>query len=156
MTTVTVSAVGHDDIDALVTSVAGLFTEDAGRHDPIMNIGWPASEGNAYYSGLLSDPDCLLLLARHDSEVIGHLVGRLSEPNSMRSSLVAALESMRIAPSARRAGAGSLLVEHFFAWARERGARHAIVTAYAANDAAQRFYARHGFAPQSVISRAAL
>ena len=52
-------------------ALAGLFTEDAGRHDPIMNIGWPASEGNAYYSGLLSDPDCLLLLARHDSASAG-------------------------------------------------------------------------------------
>ncbi|MHB1595227.1 MAG: hypothetical protein ACYCO9_14285 [Streptosporangiaceae bacterium] len=82
------TAVGKDDVDALVTSVAGLFAEDAGRPDPLMNLGWPALKGAA--------------------------------------------------------------------WARERGAQHASVTAYAANDAAQTFHARHGFAPQSVILRADL
>jgi GNAT superfamily N-acetyltransferase len=51
---------------------------------------------------------------------------------------------------------GSLLVQHFLAWARERGARQASVTAYAANQAAQRFYERHGFAPASITSRAPL
>jgi GNAT superfamily N-acetyltransferase len=40
--------------------------------------------------------------------------------------------------------------------ARERGARQASVTAYAANHAAQRFYERHGFAPASITSRAPL
>ena len=63
---------------------------------------------------------------------------------------------MRVAPDARRGGTGSLLVRHFFGWARERGAQQASVTAFAANDAARRFYARHGFVPASVTLRAAL
>jgi GNAT superfamily N-acetyltransferase len=63
---------------------------------------------------------------------------------------------MRVAPGARRTGVGSLLVRHFFAWARDSGAQQASVTAYAANEAALRFYAWHGFSPQSVISRAVL
>jgi GNAT superfamily N-acetyltransferase len=60
---------------------------------------------------------------------------------------------MRVTPGARRTGVGSLLVRHFFTWARQGGARQASVTAYAANDAALRFYARHGFSPESVTSR---
>jgi GNAT superfamily N-acetyltransferase len=48
------------------------------------------------------------------------------------------------------------LVEHFFGWARERGAQRAGVTAFAANEAAQRFYVRHGFVPMSVTLRATL
>jgi hypothetical protein len=40
-------------------SVAGLFREDAGRHDPAMNAGRPDSEGAAYYSGMMHDPACL-------------------------------------------------------------------------------------------------
>ena len=74
----------------------------------------------------------------------------------MRTAAVAVLESMRVAPDPRSAGVGSLLIQHFFAWARERGARQASVTAYAANHAAQRFYERHGFAPASITSRAPL
>jgi GNAT superfamily N-acetyltransferase len=63
---------------------------------------------------------------------------------------------MRVAPGSRQAGVGSLLVQHFFGWAREHGAQQASVTAFAANDTAQRFYARHGFVPQSVTSRTVL
>jgi GNAT superfamily N-acetyltransferase len=47
-------------------------------------------------------------------------------------------------------------VERFFAWARNRGARAAQVSAFAVNERAQRFYERHGFVPQSVSSRVTL
>jgi GNAT superfamily N-acetyltransferase len=156
MAPVTVSAATPDDLDALLESVAGLFREDAGQHDSLVNVDWPAAHGAAYYSGLVTDRDCLIALARDGDRVIGHLVGRLTGPSPIRTGSLAVLESMRVAPDARRAGAGSLLVRHFFGWARERGARQASVTAFAANDTARRFYARHGFIPASVILRAAL
>jgi GNAT superfamily N-acetyltransferase len=38
----------------------------------------------------------------------------------------------------------------FLAWAVDKGAQRATVTAYAANDGARRFYARHGFAVRTV------
>jgi len=47
MTTVTVSAVTHDDIGDLVTSVDALFKEDGGQHDATVNLMWPAREGAA-------------------------------------------------------------------------------------------------------------
>jgi GNAT superfamily N-acetyltransferase len=156
MTPFTVSPATQDDIDGLLASVAGLFAEDAGQHDPMMNLDWPAREGAAYYSSLLNDQSCLVGLARDGDRVIGHLVGRLSKPSSLRNGRIAVLESMRVAPDYRRAGVGSQLVEYFYAWAREGSAQQARVTAYAANDAAQRFYARHGFAPVSVTHRASL
>jgi GNAT superfamily N-acetyltransferase len=154
--TATVSPVTEGDIDALVVSVAGLFAEDAGRHDPTMDLRWPEREGVAYYSCLLGHEDCLLLLARDDDQAVGHLVGRLTGPDSLRTQRLAVLESMRVALGARRSGVGSLLVRHFFTWARDGGAEQASVTAYAANDAAMSFYARHGFSPKSVTSRAVL
>jgi GNAT superfamily N-acetyltransferase len=152
----TVTAVTDDDIDALVTSVAGLFAEDAGQHDPSVSLDWPAREGAAYYTGLMQDPGSLLLLARDGDRVTGHLVGKLTGPNPVRAARIAVLESMRVAPGARRAGTGSQLVAHFMAWAREHGAQQATVTAYAANHTAQRLYARYGFAPASVTLRATL
>jgi GNAT superfamily N-acetyltransferase len=156
MAPATVSAATMDDLDALLESVAGLFREDAGQHDTLVNVDWPAGHGAAYYSGLMTDRDCLIALARDGDRVIGHLVGRLTGPSPIRTGSLAVLESMRVAPDARRAGAGSLLVRHFFGWARECGARQASVTAFAANGAARRFYARHGFIPASVILRADL
>jgi GNAT superfamily N-acetyltransferase len=53
--------------------------------------------------------------------VIGHPVGKLSDPNSIRTGRLAVLESMRVAPGSRRVGTGSLLVRHFLAWARQHG-----------------------------------
>lgn len=107
-------------------------------------------------SGLLADGSCLLALARDGDRAIGHLVGKLNEPDPLRPERFAVLESMRVDPGSREAGVGSLLVEHFLHWARVRGARHASVTAYAANEAAQRLYIRHGFAPMSVSLRTML
>jgi GNAT superfamily N-acetyltransferase len=156
MTAITVNAAKHNDIGPLVASVAALFREDGGRHDSLMDLDWPAREGAAYCSALLDDETCLVALARDGGQVIGHLIGKLTGPGSLRTGRIAVLESMRVAPGSRRAGSGSLLVQHFFGWARDRGAREASVTAYAANHAAQRFYERHGFAPRSVTSRAIL
>jgi GNAT superfamily N-acetyltransferase len=156
MSAITVNAAKHNDIGPLVASVAALFCEDGGRHDSLMDLDWPAREGAAYYSALLNDETCLVVLARDGGQVIGHLIGKLTGPGSLLTARTAVLESMRVAPRARRAGVGSLLVQHFFAWARDREAQEASVTAYAANDTAQRFYERHGFAPKSVTSRAIL
>lgn len=159
MTTPTVHTATHDDMGALVASVAGLFAEDGARHDSLMDAGWPAREGTAYYTALIGDKTCLVTLARQDGQdgqVIGHLIGRLSGPDALRTGRIAVLESMRVAPAARRAGVGSLLVENFLSWARDHDAAQASVTAFAANQTAQRFYERHGFVATSVTSRAIL
>ena len=156
MTAITVNAARDDDIGPLVASVAALFREDGGRHDSLMDMDWPAREGAAYYSALLHDQTCLVVLASDGSQPIGHLIGKLTGPGPLRTGRIAVLESMRVAPGSRRAGAGSLLVQHFFSWARDHGAQEASVTAYAANQTAQRFYDQHGFAPRSITSRAIL
>lgn len=156
MTNATVNTSTQDDIDALVTSVAGLFAEDGARHDSLMDAGWPAREGASYYTALIGDKMCLVTLAPLDGEVIGHLIGRLSGPDALRTGRIAVLESMRVAPGSRGTGVGSLLVENFLAWARDHDAAQASVTAFAANQTAQRFYERHGFVPKSITSRAIL
>lgn len=156
MTSVNVAAATQDDIDALVASVTALFREDAGQHDPAIDTEWPVREGAAYYATLVDDPACLLALARDGDRTLGHLVGKLSEPMSVRPERFAILESLRVDPAVRGHGIGGALIRHFLDWARERDARRASVTAYAANEGAQRLYARHGFAPMSVVMRAVL
>ena len=59
-TAVVVNTAAQADIEALVASVAGLFVEDAGQHDSLTDIHWPARGGTAYYSGLVADHACLL------------------------------------------------------------------------------------------------
>ncbi len=156
MNSVSITPAGREDMDAVVASVVGLFREDAGKHDRSMNVAWPVREGMAYYSGLLSEESCLLAVARDGEVMVGHLVAKLFEPDLMRLQRSAVLESMRVDPSVRGRGIGGMLVEYFLAWARRRGAQHASVTAFAANQRAHRLYRRHGFAPAAVTMRAPL
>ncbi|MDX3188844.1 GNAT family N-acetyltransferase [Streptomyces sp. MN03-5084-2B] len=141
----TVSECRPEDVPELLASAAALFAEDGGRHDPFMDTGWPGREGQAYYAGLVEDPECLCLLAAGGA---GHLVGRLRRPDPLRPAAVTAvLESMRVAPERRREGVGGALVAGFLAWAREHGANEMTVQAYAQNAGALDFYRAHGFRP---------
>src|SRR5919107_4166470 len=136
MTSLTVSAADRNDMPAFVASVAGLFREDGGVHDPAMDVTWPEREGLDYYSSLVEDETCLLAVARAGSRVVGHLVGKLQEPNSLRTQRFAVLESIRVAADRRGIGVGGMLVDHFLDWARQHGARQATVNAFAANQGA--------------------
>jgi len=147
--TIRISTATTDDLAEIVASVDSLFATDAGAHNAAAtNLRWASENGIAYYTSLLADSDNLVLLARDDNEVAGHLVGRISGPGSVHPIRVADLESVHVYPPHRNVG--EQLVTAFLAWAAEKGAQRATVTAYAANDGARRFYARHGFAVRSV------
>ena len=140
------------DLSDIVASAAALVAADAARFDPAAtNVDWAAMDGSAYASALLAGESNLVLLARDGDDVIGHLVGRLHRGNSLHPARVAELESIHVYPDHRGRGVGSLLVARFHEWAEARGVGRASVTAYAGNEGALRFYARHGFAPRSVI-----
>ena len=64
---------------------------------------------------------------------------------------VALLEDMVVAPDARGAGVGSALLAHAISFARKQGCRRITLLTDGANDAAQRFYARQGFGPSSMV-----
>ena len=140
------------DLADIVASAAALVASDAARFEPATtNLDWAATDGSAYANSLLAGEDSLVLLARDGDEVVGHLVGRLHRGNSLHPVRVAELESIHVYPAHRGGGVGSALVAAFHQWAADRGAGRALVTAYAANEGALRFYARHGFGPRSVI-----
>ena len=150
-----VSEATEDDRVAFLASVDALFHQDAAVHDPYGDTEWVARSGDQYFTDLLNDPKAVPLVVRDGDRAVGHLVGRVSEPDTLRpGTRVAVLESILVDTSMRGQGVGSRLVEAFFAWAKEHGAVRAGVTAYAANERAQRFYAQHGFGPASVSLRA--
>lgn len=140
----------RDDLDAIVDLSIGLFVEDAGQRDPYTDLEWPRREGHGYFSRILSDSATTCWLAEVDGAPAGSLVGRINRESSLRPVRVAELESMFVRPEYRSSGVGAALVAEFFDWARERGAERAAVTAFAGNDRALEFYARHGFAPKSI------
>lgn len=53
--------------------------------------------------------------------------------------------SMWVAPDARRAGVGNLLIEAVASWAQQWGARRIVLWVFGPNEGAQRFYRQIGF-----------
>lgn len=151
MSTLTIRPAVAADVSAVARLNGALFAADSARHDPLVDQGWPAREGEAYFRALLADDRAAGWLAVDGDEPIGYAVGRLSGPSTIRPAIVADLESIFVVDTGRSSGIGARLVDEFLAWAREAGASALQVTAYAANDRALAFYQRVGFAPRSVV-----
>jgi ribosomal protein S18 acetylase RimI-like enzyme len=140
-----------DDIARLVELEEGLFTEDAGRHDPFADTAWPDREGRHDFERLLANPQALVLVARDGASVVGHLVAYVSESSSTRQPVTyGVLRSLYVDPERRNSSIGGELTEAFVAWARTKGCAEAHVDSYASNEGAQRFYERLGFEPRSL------
>lgn len=140
-----------DDVDQLVALQVALFNEDAGVHERHVDLTWPVREGRADFERLLADPRSVVVVSRSRDSLTGFLVGYLTAPSSSRLPVTyAMLRSLYVSPDARGTGAADSMTERFVEWARSNGAVQAIVDAYAANERAQRFYARHGFGAFSV------
>jgi GNAT superfamily N-acetyltransferase len=135
------------DLDALVASSIGLFAEDAGTRDPLRNPDWPKVHGRKAFADNLVNPNMLVLVADVDGTVVGHLTGGYYPASDMWLAPRADLISFYLQPAHRGGGIGTQLADAFVAWARERGAARLLVSAYATNEAAIRFYQRLGFTP---------
>ncbi|MFH8776157.1 GNAT family N-acetyltransferase [Streptomyces sp. NPDC017958] len=137
-------------MDGLVACNRALFAEDAGTRDPSINIDWPREHGPQRCAAGIEDPDRLLLVADRDGEIVGHVTGVVAEASAMKPVKVATLVSMYVQPAYRREQIGGRLIREFTAWAKEKEAVLAEVTAYSSNTEAVRFYERNGFAAKSV------
>ncbi|GAB3824771.1 GNAT family N-acetyltransferase [Kribbella italica] len=150
MSELTVRTATAGDLDGVVASCSALFAEDAGTRDPLRNKNWPATYGGEWASGLVADPQSLVLVATTGG-VVGHLIGKFLPASEMWTAPRAELVSMYVRPEARGGGVAGRLIDGFVAWAQERGAARLEVSAYAANETALRVYQRHGFRPHSVL-----
>jgi GNAT superfamily N-acetyltransferase len=130
---------------------AGLFAEDSARHDPAVDQDWPVREGARYFAELLGTDRAHGWLALDGDTPIGYAAGRLVGPHDLRPVTRAELESIFVVPDRRGDGVGAALVAECARWAERCGAVELTVTAYAANERAVAFYARHGFAARSVV-----
>ena len=145
---------GASDVEDLLSVSTSLWREDAGTHDPtVMNTSWPEQHGRESFEALVDDPDRIGLLAYAGADLAGGLMGSLPPLTPFTLVREARLNSLWVDPGHRSSGVGSLLVEGFRAWVREKGAPFALVTAFAANPRAQAFYQREGFAPHTVTLR---
>jgi ribosomal protein S18 acetylase RimI-like enzyme len=91
-----------------------------------------------------------ILVARDGGAIVG-MVSLLFTVSTALGGRVALLEDMVVAPAARGRGIGSDLLREAVAHARAQGCKRITLLTDGANEAAQRFYARHGFAASGMI-----
>jgi diamine N-acetyltransferase len=97
---------------------------------------------------ILEGPDEMLRVAEVGGEVAGLCHVQLYDTPPLAwvtRARRAHIDSLIVAPGARRLGVGRRLVEDGAAWARGRGAAELVLTVWAGNEDAERFYAALGF-----------
>lgn len=116
----------------------------------IEKISWDASSGFPSYQENLTDtffarsgPEAHLV-AEYDGEVVGYL--RLQDKYPFPEGAgVLTINGLAVAPSARRLGAASALLEAAAAEGRRQGARKISLHVHSTNASARRLYERHGY-----------
>lgn len=151
---IAVDRASRSDLDELVRLESSLFRDDAGAHDPLVDTTWPDRHAREDFVRLIDDDSSIVLVARYDGSVRGHLVGYLSGPSATRfGRRTAEIRSLYVDRPIRTSGIGQALVTSFTSWARTREAAAVTVSAYAANRGARAFYEQLGFTEQSVALR---
>lgn len=99
-----------------------------------------------FFRSQIEDADTILLVAESGGKRVGYAYARL-EPRDWSSLLDAcgALEDIFVVESDRRRGVAARLLEEVATRLRARRAPRLVLSTAAGNEAAQRFFERHGF-----------
>ncbi len=104
---------------------------------------WPRRR--ELYERVLREPGSFLLIAERDGRAAGYALVTRSRPSfTWRIERAATVETLSVAPEHRGAGIGGALLERVREELRAEGITHWGLTAVATNEAALRFYRRHG------------
>lgn len=143
--------------DTLIQLNQALFKYDQ-QFDDTSNMEWTQTEeAREYFAARIADDDKLALIAEHNGEILGYLVGAIEEPAFFRrTGKIGSLENMLVLERHRGRGIGKQLVERFFAWAREHGCARVSVVASAANERSIKFYRECGFSDLALTLETAL
>lgn len=128
-----------------------LFLSDA-RHFNDLNTNWPYEEGEDYFRKRIAGEDGACFVAEKNGAIVGYVIGGWSHLNfSAYKGKRAELENICVAEEERSHGIGALLVKALYKWAKQNGATHVMVDAYAPNLKAIKFYETQGFTPYSNV-----
>jgi GNAT superfamily N-acetyltransferase len=132
------------DIPALAELLATLFAQEA-EFTP------DAAAHRRGLANIVGQPEIgTILVAREHGAVVG-MVNLLFTMSTALGARVALLEDMVVAPAARGRGIGGALLAQAIAHARAQGCKRITLLTDGVNEAAQRFYARHGFTASGML-----
>ncbi len=134
----------HADIPALAELLSELFTkEEEFKPDHSTQI-----KG---LTAIISKPNTGTILVTKSSDKIIGMVNLLFTVSTALGERVALLEDMVVSASARQTGVGSKLLAEAISYAKSENCGRITLLTDQTNEAAQRFYQRHGFTFSSMI-----
>jgi diamine N-acetyltransferase len=105
-----------------------------------------------FVAEIITDPGAALLVAEHDTQIVGLLIVKLHEAPDrpvLAPRRYAMIHDLAVRSERRRAGVGRALMECAQQWARAQGVSEVELTVWEFNIAAIRFYESLGYATLS-------
>lgn len=122
-----------------------LFLHDF-AFDELLNKNWAYEEkGEKYFRAAIVDNDKCCFVAEINGEIVGYLAGSIRNVTGWRNVRQAELDNTLVIEKYRGQGIGRLLAEKFFSWCSDNNAEKILVSAYALNKNAIKFYESLGF-----------
>ncbi|MDY7232426.1 GNAT family N-acetyltransferase [Hyalangium rubrum] len=150
--TVTVRPARPADAEALGRMGAALVRQHHGFDAARFMLPDDVEAGYRWWLGKeLKAKEAVVLVAERDGEVIGYAYGRVEERdwNALRDRC-GGLHDIWVEEAARCTGAGTLLIEELMRRFAALGVPRVILMSASKNEAAQRFFTRHGWRPTMV------
>jgi GNAT superfamily N-acetyltransferase len=146
MTDIIIRQADIQDLEVVQELSRDLFQYEQG-HDPAIDMEWTyGAKGTAYFTEILTGNRGICLIAEHNGVAVGYLAGAMMDNDySYRPIRRAELENMFVREEYRGRKIGQQLAQIFKEWSKAQGAERIMVSAYAFNERALRFYKSLGW-----------
>ena len=140
------------DLNSIQLLNQKLFLEEFDKYDKTINCDWSLSkEGENFYKKRISGQKGCAFVLTDNEEIIGYLVGSLSEDEFYRCmGNFAELDDMFVLSEYRSKGYGGMLYEKFIDWCKDKKVKRLKVLVTAKNEQAIEFYKKKGFEDYNV------
>jgi len=138
-----------NDLNSIQELNNSLFDLELNNFDDTLKQGWPFEEdGKEYFEDMIKNE--IVFVAQIEEKIVGYLAGSICEQISYITETFAELDNMCINDKYRRFGIGTLLMNEFKKYCKEKNIQNIKVTASAKNSRAIQFYIKNGFEDYNV------
>jgi len=138
-----------NDLNSIQELNNSLFDLELNNFDDTLKQGWPFEEdGKEYFEDMINNE--IVFVAQIEEKIVGYLAGSICEQISYITETFAELDNMCINDKYRRFGIGTLLMNEFKKYCKEKNIQNIKVTASAKNTKAIQFYMKNGFEDYNV------
>ena len=144
MKKVIIRKAGLEDLTSIQKLNNNLFDLEFNNFDDTLKLGWALEkDGREYFEDMIKNE--IVFVAQIEEKIVGYLAGSICESISYITESFAELDNMCIDDEYRKFGIGTLLMDEFKKYCKEKNMQNIKVTASAKNSRAIQFYMKNGF-----------